>query len=89
MQRSVIFEAKYPPISFCMPQKWTNIHFCTSKVTLPGAFGKFQLRAKGVNPPPFFEVANFRQNPVTSHFAETPPLPLWQLFLGWEVGGAE
>ena len=77
MQRSVTFEAKHPQISFCMPKKWTNTHaLCTSKVTPRGAFWKFQLRTKGVNPPPpFFEVANFRQNSMTSHFAETPPPP--------------
>ena len=43
------------------------------KYTLLHIHGKFQLRAKGVTPTVFFEVANFRQNPMTSHFAETPP----------------
>ena len=57
-----------------MPKKWANTHLCTSKVTPRGAFWKISVaRKRGKPPPPFFEVANFRQNGMTSHFAETPP----------------
>ena len=38
-------------------------------------FGTIQLHAKGVTPPIFFDVANLRQNPMISHFAEPPPPP--------------
>ena len=57
-----------------MPKQWANTHLCTSKVTPRGAFWKKNFaRKRGKPPPPFFEVANFRQNGMTSHFAETPP----------------
>ena len=78
MQRSVTFEARHPQISVCMPKKWGNTHLCTSKVTPGGAFWKISLARKRGKPPPFFKVANFKQNPMTSHFAEThPPSTCW------------
>ena len=43
------------------------------RVTPRGAFWKISVAHKrGINPPPFF-VANFRQNPMTSHFQKRPP----------------
>ena len=38
-------------------------------------FGKTPLRAKGVPPPFFFDVANLRPNLMASYFVEEPPTP--------------
>ena len=77
MQMSVTFEAKHAQISFCMPKTMDKyISMCTSMVTSCSAFWRILLARRRGNPPPLFDVANLRQNPMTSHFAEQPPPPL-------------
>ena len=67
VQRSVTFEAKHPLSSFCMHQKmdkYTLVHIQGNP------FLKNLVARKRGNPhPPLCDVANFRQNPMTSHFA--------------------
>ena len=53
--------------------KYTLLHIQGNP--LQRVLENFSCAQKGQPPPPLFEVANFRQNPMTSHFVETPPPP--------------